>query len=143
MNTSVRKEVIDSLGGIDDCLKSMEKSLRQHEMRPFDVEPNYYEDLMLSRNPSNFKQSNIDMDNKPVSSKKEFLKRTMTDKDFIHTYGKVVSASPYRAVVRRMDYSSMIQDDRSEEENSPTGKFDDDFERDESMFQTNTNIISG
>ena len=56
MNTSVRKEVIDSLGGIDDTLKGLEKSLKQHEMRPFDDEPNYYEDLMLSRNPSNFKQ---------------------------------------------------------------------------------------
>jgi hypothetical protein len=65
-NTSVRKEVIDSLGGIEDTLKPLEKSLKQHEMRPFDVEPNYYEDLMLSRNPSNFKQSNLDMDNKPV-----------------------------------------------------------------------------
>ena len=70
----------------------------------------------------------------------------MTDKDFIHTYGKVVSASPYRAVVRRMDYSSMIEDDRSEEENSPPNKYDEDFERDEedkSMFQTKPKILSG
>ena len=96
--------MIDSLGGIDDTLKPLEKSLRQHEMRPFDVEPNYYEDLMISRNPSNFKQANIDLDRQPVVSKKEFLKKTMTDRNFIHTYGKVVSASPFRAVVRRMDY---------------------------------------
>jgi hypothetical protein len=78
------------------------------------------------------------MDNKPVSSKKEFLKKTMTDKNFIHNYGKVVSASPYRAVVRRMDYSSMVEDDGSEEEASPS-KFEEDFDRDEeekSMFQT-------
>lgn len=117
-------------------------------MRPFDVEPNYYEDLMLSRNPSNFKQSNIDMDRQPVSSKKDFLKRTMTDKNFIHNYGKVVSASPYRAVVRRMDYSSMIED--GSDEGSPN-QFEpeaDDFnERDEeskSMFQeSQPRIISG
>ena len=45
----MRKDVIDSLGGITDTLKPMEKSLREHEMRPFDVEPNYYEEMMLSR----------------------------------------------------------------------------------------------
>ena len=39
----------------------------------------------------------------------------MTDKNFIHTYGKVVSASPYRAVVRRMDYSSMVEDESEDE----------------------------
>jgi len=54
MNTSVRKEVIDSLGGIQDSLKPIEKSLKEHEMRPFDIEPNYYEDLMISRNPERF-----------------------------------------------------------------------------------------
>jgi hypothetical protein len=52
MNTSVRKEVIDSLGGIEDTLKPIEESLKMHEMRPFDVEPNYHDDLMISRNPS-------------------------------------------------------------------------------------------
>lgn len=57
MNTSVRKEVIDSLGGIQDSLKPIEKSLKEHEMRPFDVEPNYYEDLMMSRNPDRFKSN--------------------------------------------------------------------------------------
>ena len=50
MMNSVKKEVIDSLGGIQDTLKPLEESLRQHEMRPFDVEPDYYGDLMLSRN---------------------------------------------------------------------------------------------
>ena len=100
-------------------------------MRPFDVEPNYYEDLMLSRNPNSFKQSNIDMDRQPVSSKKEFLKKTMTDKDYIHNYGKVVSASPYRAVVRRMDYSSMIDDASEFESGKKQDPDDDEFERDE------------
>ena len=49
MNTSVRKDVIEALGGITDVLKPMEKSLREHEMRPYDLEPNYMEDLMASR----------------------------------------------------------------------------------------------
>ena len=57
MNTSVRKEAIESLGGIQDSVKAIEKSLKEHEMRPFDVEPNYYEDLMMSRNPERFKSN--------------------------------------------------------------------------------------
>jgi hypothetical protein len=73
-----------------------------------------------------------------VSSKKDFLKRTMTDKNFIHNYGKVVSASPYRAVVRRMDYSSMIDDGSDEGSPNQFNPEGDDFnERDEeskSMF---------
>ena len=50
MNTQVKKEVIDSLGGIIDTVKPLEQSLKQHEMRPYDIEPNYYEDLLISQN---------------------------------------------------------------------------------------------
>ena len=42
-------DVVDALGGLEDVVKPMEDSLRQHEMRPFDLEPNYYEDLMRGR----------------------------------------------------------------------------------------------
>mmetsp|Transcript_24210 Transcript_24210/g.37286 ORF Transcript_24210/g.37286 Transcript_24210/m.37286 type:complete len:83 (+) Transcript_24210:1221-1469(+) len=80
MNTSVRKEVIDALGGIQDTLKPIERSLRQHEMRPFDVEPNYLEDLMMSKNPDNFRSSSSLA--KHVSTRNEFLKQTMKDKNF-------------------------------------------------------------
>lgn len=50
--------------------------------------------------------------------------------------GLIVSASPFRAVIRRMDYSaSKIEDNKSEEdedeEGSPNEKIDDEFERDE------------
>lgn len=48
MNTKVEKGIIDSLGGIMDTVKPMEASLQMHEMRPFDIEPNYYEDLLIS-----------------------------------------------------------------------------------------------
>ena len=41
--------VIEALGGLDDCIKPIEDSLKKHEMRPFDLEPNYYDDLMQSR----------------------------------------------------------------------------------------------
>ena len=39
-------DIIESLGGIEDVIKPMEQSLRQHEMRPFDIEPNYYAELV-------------------------------------------------------------------------------------------------
>lgn len=42
-------DIIDSLGGLEDVIKPMEKSLRIHEMRPYDIEPNYYRDLMESK----------------------------------------------------------------------------------------------
>jgi len=48
-SNSVRHEVIEALGGITDTVRPLEQSLRQHEMRPFDVEPNYAEDLQRSR----------------------------------------------------------------------------------------------
>lgn len=86
MNTSVRKEVIDSLGGIQDSLKPIEKSLKEHEMRPFDIEPNYYEDLMMSRNPDRFKSNDSQYmnDNRDMnaSTKKEFLKKSMSDRNY-------------------------------------------------------------
>ena len=52
MNNSVRKDVIEGLGGIQDTVKPLEVSLRQHEMRPFDIEPTYIEDLIKSKNRS-------------------------------------------------------------------------------------------
>jgi len=49
MNTSVKHEVIESLGGIQDTIKDLEQSLKTHEMRPFDIEPNYREELIRSK----------------------------------------------------------------------------------------------
>ena len=42
--------MIENLGGFQNTIKPMEDSLKQHEMRPFDIEPNYYEDLLISQN---------------------------------------------------------------------------------------------
>ena len=57
MNQSVRREVIDSLGGIKDTLKPMQRSLKQHEMRPFDIEPNYKAEMAISKNPDLFRST--------------------------------------------------------------------------------------
>ena len=43
-------DVIEALGGLEDAVKPLEQSLKTHEMRPFDIEPDYHADLMRSRN---------------------------------------------------------------------------------------------
>ena len=60
----------------------------------------------------------------------------MSNKNFASQNGLIVSASPYRAVIRRMDYStSRIEDNKSDgdedDEGSPNDKIEDEFERDE------------
>ena len=49
MNTHVPADIIDALGGIQDTVRPLQMSLKNHEMRPFDMEPNYYSDLIQSR----------------------------------------------------------------------------------------------
>lgn len=106
MNTKVEKGVIDSLGGIVDTVKPMEASLKMHEMRPFDIEPNYYEDLLISQNklrPKNFDSFRGDKEDF-TQTKSEFLKKTLNEQHFAQNNGTIVSASPYRAVIRRRDF---------------------------------------
>ena len=99
-NTGVSKAVVDSLGGLVDSIKPLEQSLKQHEMRPFEIEPNYREDLLRSRGklPRN---SSPDFD----ETKSEMLKKIVNQ----HSRGgnnlknsKIISASPFRAVIRQM-----------------------------------------
>lgn len=65
----------------------------QHEMRPFDLEPNYYDDLIANRSfLSNLAQAakrgkspaadGEDLDGKGTFSKTEILNRTITDPEF-------------------------------------------------------------
>ena len=83
----------------------MEDSLKQHEMQPFDIEPNYYEDLLISQNKlksrDNFKY--FDEKNEMAMSKSDFMKKTMNDHQFVKSNATIVSASPFRAVLRRKE----------------------------------------
>jgi hypothetical protein len=84
MQTSVPQEVIDSLGGIQNTIKPLEKSLIAHELRPYDYFIDYKQtvlDLRLNKEPS-------------IS--------TQRYRDGAHMVenSKVVSASPFRATVR-------------------------------------------
>ena len=70
-------------------------------MRPFDVEPDYHGDLMLSRNAVSNTGVNRrpTQDAEPIGTTQEFLRKTMTSNNLQeHT---IVSASPFRAVIRR------------------------------------------
>ena len=105
----VNPAVIEALGGLDDCIKPIEESLKKHEMRPFDIEPNYYDDLVQSRHflqelAENSRKGRMTDNNVLFEpNKSEFLKRTMSDASYQNMNSKIVSASPFRAIVRRVD----------------------------------------
>ena len=49
-----------------------------HEMRPFDIEPNYYEDLLISQNKIKTPRD-ANLENNFGLTKSEFMKKTMND----------------------------------------------------------------
>ena len=121
-------------------------------MRAFDVEPNYYDQLMQSQHfqsnirnqegkskPSNDKYIN------EYTSRSEFLKKTMNDKNFQANQSKIFSASPLRTIIRRIDVQEDkgktniddIAENQLEEEQTDFNRYQNtndefgDFERDE------------
>ena len=118
MNTGVKREVIDSLGGLQDTIKPLEQSLKQHEMRPFEVEPNYREDLLRSRGKLSRK---VQRDASPEfdETKSEYLKKMLTNQNGVLKNSTIISASPYRAVIRKkpnVDENGDSSDENGEEE---------------------------
>jgi hypothetical protein len=151
MNSQVKAEVIEALGGIEDSITPMRQSLMQHEMRPFDIEPTYYEDLIANRSfLSNLahaakrgKSPAAEVADYQTFSRAELLNRTMHDPDYQSTHTRIVSASPYRAVVRQVEPQSPVTpedrslEDADEANDGPeiapaaVNDEDDDFIRDE------------
>ena len=41
LNNTVPREVIDSLGGIQDTIKPLKLSLKEHELRPYEIQRDY------------------------------------------------------------------------------------------------------
>lgn len=41
----VPDDVIDSIGGIEDTLKPLQETLRQHELRPYSIQRDYKKDF--------------------------------------------------------------------------------------------------
>ena len=146
MNSTVKADIVESLGGLDDTISPMEKSLRMHEMRPFDLEPNYYNELMANRsfiadmaqNAQRGRTPPPERYMEPAGAKNAFLERTISDAGFQKTHARIVSASPFRAIVRKVDPGAVSNEDdqegtasppRGEEEIVDNGE--DDFDRGE------------
>ena len=86
-------------------------------MRPFDIEPNYKEDLNRSkailRNRRD--RSGSPMRGDDIETTSEFMKKTINDKDQ-GGFNKsiIVSASPFRAVLRRGNNGSEYMKDEDD-----------------------------
>lgn len=104
MQTNVSQEVIDSLGGIQNTIKPLEKSLFAHELRPFDYFCDYKQTLLDLR-----------MNKEPSISSHRYK-----DANHLIENSKIVSASPFRATVK-FDAEKTIDSDSNEA---------DEFERD-------------
>lgn len=132
MNMSVSKQVIDSLGGINDTVKPIEQSLKDHEMRPFEVEPNYLDDLYRAQNQHKsghgMHQGQTKEDLQLGATNSNFLKKSVTEKNFVGQKSTIISASPFRAVLRRKyDIGEQVEEDNSsddEREDQAEGDFD-------------------
>ena len=98
----VDERVIDSIGGIQDTLKPLEATLRQHELRPYSVQRDYRRDLMRSSRGLS-----------PVGSASRKFDGEIKQENI-----KLVSVSPFRAVIR-------VQDEGNEQEEEEQ---DDDLE---------------
>eukprot|EP00352_Strombidinopsis_acuminata_P002604 CAMPEP_0176395560 /NCGR_PEP_ID=MMETSP0126-20121128/43505_1 /TAXON_ID=141414 ORGANISM="Strombidinopsis acuminatum, Strain SPMC142" /NCGR_SAMPLE_ID=MMETSP0126 /ASSEMBLY_ACC=CAM_ASM_000229 /LENGTH=121 /DNA_ID=CAMNT_0017768509 /DNA_START=199 /DNA_END=564 /DNA_ORIENTATION=+ len=96
---TTNKDVIDSLGGIDDMLKPLEGSMKKHELRPYTIQVDYQEEI-----------KNIQRAERPRSGL-----NSVSNFD----QAKIVSASPYRAVIQ-------LDNENEEDEDA------NDFEREDS-----------
>lgn len=96
----VDEKVIESIGGIQDTLKPLEATLRQHELRPYSVQRDYRRDLMRSSRGLS-----------PAGSASRKFDGEIKQENI-----KLVSVSPFRAVIR-------VQDDEGNEQEE-----DDDLE---------------
>lgn len=120
MNNTVRQDVIESLGGLTDTIKPLEASLRNHEMRPFDVVPTYREDLIRSKRLMSRKHSpHGDEDPDYDETTSELIAKTQSRPN-AHLMNSIVSASPYRAIIRKQAVAALArpndEESKSEEE---------------------------
>ena len=88
------EKVIESIGGITDTLKPLEQTLKQHELRPYSVQRDYKKELRRSSRGSQYGA-------KPDEIRPETM--------------RLVSVSPFRAVVR-VENNDGENDDSFEDE---------------------------
>lgn len=82
------------------------------------------------------------VDDLDQTSRTEFLRKTISDRTFMMNNTKIVSASPYRAIIRRQNHQMTNQQtsrDNSDEEDEMEGEANDDFERDHDPLDMGAN----
>ena len=78
--------IIESIGGIEDTLKPLEDTLKEHELRPYQVQRDYKKEFAYSQRGKSMKRS-FSEHGRDVDLK---------NNDNV----KLVSVSPFRAVVK-------------------------------------------
>jgi hypothetical protein len=101
----VDEQVIESIGGIEDTLKPLRSTLQQHELRPYSVHRDYRKDFIRSSRPSS---------RGPPESQSS---RRVTEID--PEKMKLVSVSPFRAVVKVQDDDSVEEDEEVDLQRDP------------------------
>ena len=105
----VDEKVIDSIGGIQDTLKPLEATLRQHELRPYSVQRDYRRDLMRSSRGLS-----------PVGSASRKFDGEIKQKNI-----KLISVSPFRAVIRVQDDEGNEQEEEEQDDDLEPERNDD------------------
>ena len=73
-----------------------------------------------------------------TTSRSEFLKKTIRDKKFLEGRSKIVTASPYRAILRRIDQMEINEESGDEKSPDLLNETYADFERDEDQLDMAT-----
>ena len=95
----VDEKVIESIGGIQDTLKPLEATLKQHELRPYSVQRDFRKDLMRSSRGLS-----------PTGSASRKFDGEIKQENI-----KLVSVSPFRAVIRVQDDENDQDDDQDDD----------------------------
>jgi hypothetical protein len=103
----VDEKVIESIGGIQDTLRPLEGTLKQHELRPYSVQRDYRKDLMRSSRGLS-----------PTGSATRKFDGEIKQENI-----KLVSVSPFRAVIRVQE-----DEDQDEDEEDLEAEKNDDSE---------------
>lgn len=92
-NNQIMPGVIESIGGLQSTIKPLEETFIQHELRPYHVQRDYRQEYLQSQ--------------------KGVMRSTSQDKP---ENMKVLSVSPYRAVVRYESSQRYTEDDDEQDE---------------------------
>eukprot|EP00347_Sterkiella_histriomuscorum_P010311 403376790 len=118
-NNQVPQTVIESIGGIENTLKPLEETLKQHELRPYQIQRDYKKEYQYSQRGKSLKRSFSEHNN------------AQSIQDLKNDSVKLVSVSPFRAVVKVNPYAQSHSHNRDESPNSSASSDDSDIQQDD------------